>query len=530
MCRAGCRGADRVNGNNGSRAGLILAGLFAIGLIPLLATPVIPSIDFYNHVARFYVLSHVGTSSALAQYYETHWALLPDIGLDLIGTPLLLLLSPLVAGHVIAVGIFAVLFGGVLYLNSVLTGQKSLLIATLLLPLFYSYIMNWGFTNFLLGLGFAFWAAGWWISHRDRPYVAVPVSSLFAVAIFFTHGLAFALYGILVAFLEVGLFLSAPNRKMRDLVRSLSLVAVQAIFPILFFIYWVANGGHDVGPSAAALAAHGVVPPSPGSLGDRILRRLIPILRVEEGPAYWFDITTLVLQATAILYLLRRGRIAIVRPAWPLLAAAVATVAIGVPVIFGVGYITDRMPLFAALCLLSVLRVAPGEWTAGARAASGFIVAIVLVRLLAVAIDWSGYGQFYREYRSLAAMIPRGSMSVGVPVANFYHETDVARCEMFGHLLVAQNEQGGPLFGQKNQHPMLLAGRLKSAVQFLDARFAPDRIGNYAGYMTAAASVGFNYMLVCNGHLLRQPYPPEIALMAKTPHFALLRSKAPPLP
>ncbi len=512
------------------QTGILFAALFLIGLVPLFATPVIPSIDFYNHVARFYVLSHVGSSAALAQYYQTHWSLLPDIGLDLIGTPLLIFFSPLVAGHIISVGIFAVLFGGVLYLNSVLTGQKSPLIAALLLPLFYSYIMNWGFTNFLLGLGFAFWAAGWWISHRDRPHVAVPVSSLFAVAIFFTHGLAFGLYGILVAFLEMGLFLSAPNRKMRDLVRSLSLVAIQAIFPILFFIYWIANGGHDVGPSAAALAAHGVVPPSPGGLGDRILRRLIPILRVEEGPAYWFDIATFVLQAIAILYLLGRGRIAIIRPAWPLLVAAAATVAIGVPVLFGVGYITDRMPLFAALCLLSVLRIAPGEWTAGTRVASGFIVAIVFVRLLAVAIDWSGYGQFYREYRSLAEMIPRGSMTVGVPVANFYHETDVPRCEMFGHLLVAQDEQGAPLFGQKNQHPMLLAGRLKSAVQFLDARFAPDRIGNYAGYMTAAASVGFNYILVCNAHLLAQPFPSEIILVAKTPHFALLRSKGTSLP
>ena len=88
--------------------------------------------------------------------------------------------------------------------QSRLTGQRSLLIAVLLLPLLYSYIFNFGFANFLLGLGFAFWAAGWWLSHRDRPRLAVPVSCLFAVAIFFTHGLAFGLYGILVASLEVG--------------------------------------------------------------------------------------------------------------------------------------------------------------------------------------------------------------------------------------------------------------------------------------------------------------------------------------
>ena len=106
--------------------------------------------------------------------------------------------------------IWRILYSGVLYFNRVLTGQRSLLVAVLLLPLLYSYIFNFGFANFLLGLGFAFWAAGWWISHRDRPWLAVPVACLFAVAIFFTHGLAFGLYGILVASLEVGLFFARP--------------------------------------------------------------------------------------------------------------------------------------------------------------------------------------------------------------------------------------------------------------------------------------------------------------------------------
>lgn len=503
-----------------------MVGLFALGLIPLLVTPVLPLIDFYNHLARFYVLSHIDSSSALARYYEAHWSLLPDIGGDFIGAALLSFVPPLIAGHIIMAGILAVLFGGVLYLNFVLTGQRSLLIATLLLPLLYSYILNWGFANFLLGLGFGFWAAGWWISHRGRPRIAVPVSCVFAAAIFFTHGLAFGLYGILVASLELGLFLCAPTQRPLDLVRSWSLAAIQAVGPILFSIYWIAHGGHgDPGPSAAVLAANGVIPPAPGGLAERILRRLIPIFRVEEGPAYWFDITTFAIQAAAIFFLMWRGRVAIIKPAWPLLAAALATVAIGMPVLFGVGYITDRMPLFMALCLLSVLRVSPGKWMAESRAACGLIAAIVFIRLFALAIDWHGYGQFYREYRSLAAMIPRGAMTVGVPVGNFYHETEVPRCEMYGPLLVAQNEQGGPLFGQKNQHPMLLAGRLKTAVRFLDSHFAADKIGNYAGYITAAASIGFNYMLVCNTHLLTQPFPPDVAVVARTPHFALLRSK-----
>jgi len=69
---------------------------------------------------------------------------------------------------------------------------------------------------------------------------------LLAVAIFFTHGLAFGLYGIMVASLEVGLFISAPVRRPLDLLRALALVAVQAIIPLIFFAWWIVLRPHEV--------------------------------------------------------------------------------------------------------------------------------------------------------------------------------------------------------------------------------------------------------------------------------------------
>ena len=163
-----------------------------------------------------------------------------------------------------------------------------------------------------------------------------------------------------LSLLEIGLFVNAPTRKPLDLVRALFLTAIQAFIPIAFFIYWLATNGHEapIAASAAALAAHGVHPPARGGLVERILRRLVPIFRVEEGPSYWFDIATFVIQALALSFLLARRRIALVRPAWPLIAVAAATVAIGMPVVFGTGYITDRMPLFAALACWARFRSA----------------------------------------------------------------------------------------------------------------------------------------------------------------------------
>lgn len=497
-------------------------GLFAAAMLPLLATPVLPLIDLYNHVARFFVLSHLGSSSVLPTYYESHWSLLPDMGVDVLATPLLTFVPPLIAAHLIVVFIMAVIFGGVLYFRRMVTGQRSLLVAAMLLPLLYSYILNWGFANFLLGLGFAFWGAGWWFSHRDRPWLAVPVSCVISILIFLTHGLAFGLYGVMVAALEVGLFVRAPTHRPLDLVRALCLTAIQAIIPLLFLLFWM--GGTKPPTEALQSVSLESMGYPPGFAG-RALKRLVPILRVEEGPSYAFDIATFLIQAAAVFFLFWRRQIRIAPMCWPLLIAAALTVGVGVPQLFGVSYITDRMPLFAGLALLGVLSFRAEPWPLASRIAGAVLVGVVVVRLAAVAMSWHAYGAQYREFQSVAAHIPPGSLTIGVGIGSGFHETNVPRCEMYGPLLVSQYGQAGPLFADAKQQPLGLVGRLKDAVATLHANQPLERPSDYARFMSDAASAGFDYMLVCNAHLLTQPYPDNAALVAQTAHFALLRAK-----
>lgn len=217
---------------------LAMAGMFALALLPLLATPVLPLIDFYNHLARFFVLSHLHESAVLQAHYAAHWALLPDVGVDVVGVPLLAVLPPMAAGHVIAALLMGNLYAAALYFHRRLTGAHSLLVAVLLLPLLYSYVFNWGFSNFLMGLGLAFWAAGWWIAHRGNQALSVAGSCVWSLLIFFSHGIAFVLYGVLVAALEVGFFLQGSERTPLLLLRRLMLVAVQAILPVTYFLFW----------------------------------------------------------------------------------------------------------------------------------------------------------------------------------------------------------------------------------------------------------------------------------------------------
>jgi hypothetical protein len=184
------------------------------------------------------------------------------------------------------------------------------------------------------------------------------------------------------------------------------------------------------------------------------------------------------------------------------------------------------MPLFAGLCAIGALSFPAGPWTTEARVAGGVLVGVVALRLIAVTASWQSYAGDYREFTSIAQKIPPGSLTMGVMVGAGHHETDVPRCEMYAPLLIAQHGQVGPLFAFQGQHPLLLTGALKEAAQKLERTepvpYAHAR--DYGPYMTAAGQAGFEYLLVCNAHLLQHPVPPELGVVARTAHFALLKA------
>ncbi|HXS06724.1 MAG TPA: hypothetical protein VN723_08050 [Rhizomicrobium sp.] len=513
----------------GRRPYLGAAGLFLVALVPLLATPVLPLIDHYNHVARFYVLSHLTSDPLLAANFKAHWALLPDIGLDVVATPLLAVLPPLPAAHLLAVLVMAVLFSGVLYFNRALTGRPQPLVALLMVPLLYSYVFNWGFSNYILAEGAAFWAAGWWVANRAHPIKATPVAIIFAFLIFLCHAMAFALYGIMLGLLEIGFFLRARPRQARDLLMRLSLLLLQAVVPVLLFVAWEQSRSgeaaivHHSGFGAASYLHN--LTPRPGHIG---LRRLQTILRVEEGPAYWFDILTFLLQLAAIGFLFWRRRAALTRTAWLLVAAGLLMIVFVPTMMFGVNYIADRMPLFAALLLLGALQVSQEVWSGRERLACTLLAAVMLARIGATAVQWRGYGEDYRQFQSVAAHLPPGAFTLNLALGAGRHETEIPRCEMYGGLLIAQYRQIGPLFAFKGQHPVLLAGQLQQNVARLeqDAAAAEERIGDGRAYMMAARSAGFDYLLLCNAQLLAGPPPAGFSVLARTQRFLLMRMKA----
>ncbi len=499
----------------------VYALIFLVGVAPLVVAPIVPTIDFYNHIARYFVLANVASDPFLAENYAANWSLLPNIGLDVIATGLMKILPPQVVPKVIAIAILATQYTGLLFFGWRLTGWLSPLRAVLSLPLLYSFIFTWGFANFLFGVGLVFWAAGWWLAMRRRPILAVPVACLLSMLIFITHGFAFALYGMLLFSLELGFMLFSKG-SVREFATKVAMLLAQAIVPAALFVASATakseTGVTNTDESIRLLAANGGLL---DRIGLEIGHRLETMARVAEGPTLGFDLVTFGLTLAILVAMLVNRRTTFVRIAWPALAILALLALIIPPHMFGVGYISDRIPLFFAMVALAALVADPTV----ERLTSPYLLslsALVIVRLGYIGMDWQAYRPDVAAFERIARQIPPGQLVKTVTVGQRRGHAPGARCEMFGPLLTTLHRQATPLFANVSQQPLVLTGRLRAAVAALPSgRGAPEGDRSHESQVITAALNHFDYVLICDGERLPAPFPGRI--VAKDGRFVLLQ-------
>jgi hypothetical protein len=501
-----------------------IALMFVLAIIPFAATPIVPTIDFYNHVARYFVLSRIDGDGFLQRYYASNWSLLPNIGMDVLGVGVLRALPALAAAKLLLILILLVQYSGILFFSRQVTGRYSLRVALLTLPLLYSYIFFWGFANFLLGLGLAFWAAGWWMRMRDRLPVALPVACIAAIAIFLTHGLAFALYGMLLGMIELGLFLERPQRRLVDLVKAAAPLVVQAIIPVLLFRMATtsksADGLTNADESVRRLMDSGRLA---RRLGELVVYRLQTIIRVAEAPALWFDVLTFLATIAILAMLCIRGVVTIPRRMWPAILLGLTLVVVIPPAMFGVGYVADRMPLFLALILVGSLSFRPTNGRLE-RACMVVLAVMVAARIGFIGVDWSRYRSEMEQFQTVAKAMPPQSLVSGFDVQLGRDDSVDTRCAMYPPLLALLDGHATPLFAYATQQPLTLVGPLAAAVERMPKSIGQtDAPAYYASYIAAAQAQGqFRYLLICNADRLKTPYPPGTRVAATAGRFTLL--------
>lgn len=508
------------------RTASVLAAVFILACLPVLVVQVLPTIDFYDHMNRYFILANLGARPFLGENYQSNWSLLPNIGLDVVGSALMRWINPALVPKVITILVFLVQYWGILAFNRVLTGRFSIVTGILCVPLLYSFIFVWGFANFLLGLGLVFWGAAAWLALRRRLAVAVPVGIAFGLAIFLTHGVAFGLYGMLLGGLELGFF-ALEREGLKPFLQRLAALAIQAVGPAALFVVSAtarASGGvTTAGASFHQLARHGSLAQR---LVDLAIYRLQTIVRVAEGPAPWFDAATLAATVALVLWLAARGRVSLPRIAWPPLLIGAILIVVVPPAMFGVGYVSDRMPLFFAFVLVGALafRVRLDRVDAIPVA---LLAVLVAARIGYIGYDWRRYEPDFEAYQAVASQIPPHRVVNFINVSLEPRLGPQRRCEMYGPLLISMYDQAAALFAIPTAQPLRLKGQLAYALSDLPDH-KPFKGAEAADYYNRTldaviAQKRFDYSLICDADLMGRPLPPTAAVVAQQGRFTLVR-------
>ena len=65
------------------RQGAIMIAVILVSLIPLLWPNIPPITDLYVHIGRYSIAHNLPTDPLLQRYYSYNWALIPNLGVDL---------------------------------------------------------------------------------------------------------------------------------------------------------------------------------------------------------------------------------------------------------------------------------------------------------------------------------------------------------------------------------------------------------------------------------------------------------------
>ena len=172
--------------------------LVLVSIVPLLWPTVPPLVDLPGHMGRYQVQLDRGHTASLAQFYDFHWALIGNLGVDLLIVPMAKLFGLELGTKLIVMTIPALTVAGLLWICREVNRevQPTALFA---LPLAYGHPFQFGFVNFALAMALALMAFALWLrlarlgKLRTRAIIFLFIGPL----LWLTHTFGWGMLGVL---------------------------------------------------------------------------------------------------------------------------------------------------------------------------------------------------------------------------------------------------------------------------------------------------------------------------------------------
>ncbi len=371
---------------------LILGG--AAVLLPYLILPVIPGIDYPNHLARLAILG-AAPGSAIRGNYAPHWALMPDLGLDLAYMALRPFASPDAVMRLCLVGALATMLACAGAIQRHLFRTSSMSLA--LMPLCCAGLpVVMGYVNFVMSCGFVM--LGIWLSLAWRMHLVVPrLLALAAIgaAAWLCHFAGYAMLMVFIAclLLHDTLLAGAPFFQPGGTAMRLARAGARMLL--------VALPGLALSVFAERRADTGGI--AYGFLKIRVL--LAPVIATDTP----FDYALWAGFCAALLVILWFCRWRVAPPARLGLIVLFALAAV-LPTHIGSAVDVDSRlapPIMLSLLAASRIELPPGLWTG--RLLMGFLALLIIGRDVAVAALGMGEARTVGVFRAAERLLPAGS-------------------------------------------------------------------------------------------------------------------------
>jgi hypothetical protein len=374
----------------------IAAGIL---LVPLALVQIPPLLDYPDHLAKMFVLAFGPTDPVIARVYSTHWAVIANLGVELV-MPWLLAVIPLyVAGKLfLALALLLPFLGTLAFSRAAFGEHLGWPLAAGLVA--YNSLFLLGFMNFLIGCGLALLAAAGWIAWRERHPVALILLLIpGTVVLFFVHLFGLLFFGLLAGGHELATLFGWPPRwpGLLRLVRRAAIDAV--IFVIPAGLYLISSLAAVEGDTLRL------------SLRLKLAELTGPFLTYFQTPDR--IVALAVFGFVALCLVLRRARVA---PAAVIAFVVLLLIWPAVPHVYkSIGYVDARFPIMMGFLLFAGF--APSRLPRRLTAVLAPLVAIVfLLRMAAVADVWYDHTVNLTELRQAIAPIPPGAQVLAVDV------------------------------------------------------------------------------------------------------------------
>jgi hypothetical protein len=373
----------------------VYLALFLTACIPIFSFEILPLSDLPNHLARIYILDHLGSDPVLQKYYVVHWRLFSFQSTDLILPSLTHVLGLSLGHHLFVATAFALLLGGTIAIHRVLFGRVGLWPAAVVLFL-YNFPLIGGQISFVFSTGVSLLLfAAWLASARTSSFVRIPFFIVASFVLMLFHFFAFSAYALLVMSFALGKAWRAPGNRLK--LRILIEAGLPFVVPAICFL--MSFGKTITG----------------GSFWGNIFAKAVAVLAPVINYGRWPDIILALGVIVALWWLNRRRAVALAPdmrfPAFVLVIAAIAMPRL----LQGVHAVDLRLPT-----LLAFLLVASNELRLGSRRNWLFFVAgvfaLLAVRVGSTMVEWTRIDADYREFRAADDKLERGSRVAVIPL------------------------------------------------------------------------------------------------------------------